>query len=53
MWLWRRLAAAVLIRPLDWEFPYAAGVALKRNYRQEVSDRLSVEQDVEGSRTPP
>ena len=30
LWLWCRLAAAVPIRPLAWEFPYAAGVALKR-----------------------
>ena len=25
--LWRRLAAAALIGPLDWEHPYAASVA--------------------------
>jgi len=30
LWLWRRLAAVALIRPLAWEPPYAAGVALKR-----------------------
>ena len=29
LWLWRRLAATALIRPLSWESPYAAGVALK------------------------
>ena len=29
--MWCRLAAAVLIRPLAWEFPYAAGAALKRH----------------------
>ena len=28
LWLW--LAAAVPIRSLAWEFPYAAGVTLKR-----------------------
>ena len=27
--LWRRPASATLIRPLAWELPYAAGVALK------------------------
>ena len=27
LWLWRRLAAKDLIRPLAWEPPYAAGVA--------------------------
>ena len=26
----RRLASAAPIRPLAWEFPYAAGVALKK-----------------------
>ena len=30
LWLWCRLAAAALIRPLAWELPYAVGVALKR-----------------------
>ena len=30
LWLWCRLAAAPLIRPLAWELPYAMGVALKR-----------------------
>ena len=29
LWLWRRPAAIALIRPLDWEPPYAIGVALK------------------------
>ena len=29
LWLWRRLAATALIRPLAWEPPYAAGVAQK------------------------
>ena len=30
LWLWYRLAAAALIRPLAWELPYATGVALKK-----------------------
>ena len=30
LWLWLRLVAAAPIRPLAWEHPYAAGVALKR-----------------------
>ena len=30
LWLWRRLAATALIRPLTWEPPYAAGAALLR-----------------------
>ena len=29
LWLWCRLAAIALIRPLAWESPYAASVALK------------------------
>ena len=30
LWLWCRLAAVALIRPLGWEPPYAVGAALKR-----------------------
>ena len=30
LWLWRRLAATALVRPLAWELPYAMGVALKK-----------------------
>ena len=30
LWLWRRLAAIALIRPLAWELPYAASAALKK-----------------------
>ena len=30
LWLWCRPSATALIRPLAWELPYAAGVALKR-----------------------
>ena len=29
LWLWHRLAATALIRPLAWEPPKAVGVALK------------------------
>ena len=29
LWLWRRSVATALIRPLAWEPPYAADVALK------------------------
>ena len=29
LWLWRRLEAVALIRPLAWEPPYAEGEALK------------------------
>ena len=36
LWLWCRLAAADLIRPLAWELPYAtgAGVALKKKKKK-------------------
>ena len=30
LWLWHRLAAIALTRPLAWEPPHAAGVALKK-----------------------
>ena len=30
LWLWYRLAATAVIRPLAWETPYAVGAALKR-----------------------
>ena len=30
LWLWCRLVATALIRPLAWEPPCAVGVALKR-----------------------
>ena len=34
LWLWCRLAAVALIRPLAWEPPYAAGVALKNQKKK-------------------
>ena len=30
LWLWGKLAAVALIRPLAWELPYAVVVALKK-----------------------
>ena len=30
LWLWHRPATVAPIRPLDWEPPYAMGVALKK-----------------------
>ena len=38
LWLWFRLAAAALIRPLAWELSYAMGVALKRQKKQTKKD---------------
>ena len=34
LWLWHRPAATALIRPLAWQFPYAAGAALKRKEKE-------------------
>ena len=38
MWLWLQcgLAAAVLIRPLAWEPPYAMGAALKSKKQKQA-----------------
>ena len=35
LWLWCRLWATAPIRPLVWEPPYAAGVALKKKRKKE------------------
>ena len=44
LWLWSRPAAAVLIQPLGWEPPYAAGTAPKKtkikNFKKEDFDRM-------------
>ena len=42
LWLWYRPAAAVLIRPLAWELPNAAGAAVKRKIekRNAVSSQV-------------
>ena len=37
LWLWRRLAATALIRPLAWEPPYAAGMALEKAKRPKTN----------------
>ena len=34
LWLWRRLAAVALVRPLAWEPPYATGVALENTKKK-------------------
>ena len=36
-WLWHRLAAVALVRPLVWEPPYALAVAPKRKKRERVN----------------
>ena len=34
LWLWHRLAAVALIRPLAWEPPNVEGVALKKKKKR-------------------
>ena len=34
LWLWHRLAATALIRPLAWEPPYAADATLKKKKKK-------------------
>ena len=36
LWLWCRLAATAPIRPLAWEPPYAARMALEKAKRQKI-----------------
>ena len=38
LWLWCRLVATALIRPLAWEPPYAAGAALEKAKRQKKKE---------------
>ena len=38
LWLWRRLAATVPIRPLAWELPYAMSAALKRKKKKKMEE---------------
>ena len=37
LWLWHRPAAIAPIRPVAWELPYAAGVALKSKKKKKKS----------------
>ena len=39
LWLWCRPAATALIRPLAWEPPYTAGVALKRQKKKKRKEK--------------
>ena len=46
LWLWRRPAAAALIRPLAWEPPYASGAVLKKQTnKQNVYQSLASDSD--------
>ena len=42
LWLWHRPAAVAPIRPLAWELPYAAGVALKGKKKKKKREREKV-----------
>ena len=36
LWLWRRLAATSLVRPLAWEPPHAVGAALEMEKKKKI-----------------
>ena len=38
LWLWRRLTAIAPMRPLAWELPHVAGVALKRQKKKKEKE---------------
>ena len=42
LWLWRRLAAIALMRPLAWEPPYAVSVALKKQIQTNKQTNIIV-----------
>ena len=37
LWLWHRLAATALIRPLAWELPYTVVAALEKAKKKKVT----------------
>ena len=39
LWLWCKLTATALIRPLAWELPNALGVALRRQKKKKKKKR--------------
>ena len=43
LWLWHRLTAAALIRPLAWELSYATSAALKRKKRKNEWKKEKIE----------
>ena len=44
LWLWYRLAAATLFRPLAWELSYAVGAALKKLNKQTKPKKTTLEE---------
>ena len=53
LWLWDRPAAAVLIRPLAQELPYAATAALKISKKQKQKQNLSLTKCILSATTLP
>ena len=47
LWLWSRLAATALVRPLAWELSYAASIALKK----EKKNKKNKKKDIKGKFT--
>ena len=45
LWLWRRPAAIVPIRPLAWEPPYASGVASEKTKRQKKKKKKKLSKE--------
>ena len=45
LWLWRKLAAVALIRPLAWELPNAARAALKQQKKKEKKKGVPGQRD--------
>ena len=39
LWIWHRLAAVAMTRPLAWEPPYAMGAALKTKKEKEKASQ--------------
>ena len=48
LWLWGRLAATALIRPLAWETPYTAGAALEKIKKKYIYIYMYIYKNVEG-----
>ena len=42
LWLWCRLVVVAPIRPLSWELPYAAGMALKSKQEKKKKSRAEM-----------
>jgi len=40
LWLWCRLVATALIRPLAWEPPYVTGAALEKEKKKKKKKRI-------------